>query len=106
MIGGVGVASLAVGVITGILTIGKKSTVDKLCSPTCFEKDRTAVLDAESAGKTLSSISTITFIAGGVGLAAGVVLVLTSGPRRAPTTATLGAMPLPGGGALSLGGSF
>jgi hypothetical protein len=106
VIGGVGAASLAVGVVTGILTIGKKSTVDGLCPSTCFEKDRAAVLDAESAGKTLSTISTVTFIAGGVGLAAGLVLVLSSGPRHAPTTATLGPAVLPGGGGLSLGGSF
>ena len=104
VIGGVGLAGVAVGAITGGMTIGKKSTVDEECGANrCTGQP---AQDAASAGKTLSTVSTVAFIAGGVGLAAGVVLVLTSGPHRAPTTATLGATPLLGGGALSLGGSF
>jgi len=104
VIGGVGLVGVVVGAITGGMTIGKKSTVDKEC-----DANRCTGLtarDAATAGKTLSTVSTVAFIAGGVGLAAGVVLVLTSGPRRAPTTAVLGAMPMPGGGGFSLGGSF
>ncbi len=104
VIGGVGLVGVAVGAITGGMTIGKKSTVDEECSANrCTGQP---ARDAANAGKTLSTVSTVAFIAGGVGLAAGVVLVLTSGPRRAPTTATLGAMPIPGGGVLSLEGSF
>jgi hypothetical protein len=104
VIGGVGLVGVAVGSITGGMTIGKKSTVDEECDANrCTGQ---TAQSAANAGKTLSTVSTVAFIAGGVGLAVGVVLVLTSGPRRAPTTATLGAMPLPGGGGLSLGGSF
>ncbi len=104
ILGGVGLVGVAAGAITGGMTMGKKSTVDSECDEgRCAGQ---AARDAASAGKTLSTVSTAAFIAGGALLGAGVVLVLTSGPHRAPTTATLGAAPLPGGGALSLAGRF
>ncbi len=109
VIGGVGVASLVVGAITGALTIGKKGDLEKLCpstQPLCDPGQKEAILSVESSGKTLSTLSTITFLVGGAGLAAGVVLVLTSGPKRSPTTATLSPLALPGGGGLLMGGSF
>jgi hypothetical protein len=71
VVGGVGLATLAVGAITGILTIGKKSTMEDNCTPSCNAEAR----DAANAGKTLSAVSTATFIAGGAALVAGAVLV-------------------------------
>ncbi|MEP7125787.1 MAG: hypothetical protein ABJE95_32955, partial [Byssovorax sp.] len=101
VLGGVGVAGVAVGAVTGILTLGKKSTVTAHCTATACDR---VGFDAESAGKGLSTISTLTFLVGGAALAAGVTLILVSGRRRAPTT--VAPLALPGGSGLLLGGSF
>jgi hypothetical protein len=67
--GGVG---LAVGGVFGALALGKRGTLDqectanKICPPSAQ-----GTLDSL---KTMSTVSTIAFIAGGVGVAAGVVL--------------------------------
>lgn len=103
VLGGVGVAGVAVGAITGIVTLGKKSTTTAHCTKTACDQ---VGFDAESAGKTSGTISTVTFLVGGAALAAGVTLVLVSRPRRAPTTATVAPLALPGGGGLLLGGTF
>jgi hypothetical protein len=73
---GVGAASLTVGVLTGIMTLGKASTVEEHCDGdlACDSEG----LDAASAGKTLSLVSTITVIAGVLGLGAGTYLLLTT----------------------------
>jgi hypothetical protein len=83
-IGGVGVASLTVGVVTGIMTLGHASTVKEHCDGdlACDSEG----LDAASAGKTLSLVSTITMIAGAVGIGAGAYLLLTSPSSAASAT--------------------
>ena len=108
VVGGVGVVSLAVGAITGAMTIGKKNAVEAACgAPTgpCAA-DPGAIKSLESSGKALSTVSTITFLAGAVGVGAGVTLVLLGGPARAPKAATLTPLLTPGGGGLTLGGTF
>jgi hypothetical protein len=77
VLGGVGIAGVAVGAVTGVMVLGKKSTVDEECN----EQKRCSQtgLDAADAGSTLGTVSGIGFIAGGVLLGAGAVLVLTSG---------------------------
>jgi len=99
VVGGVGVAMLVVGAVTGGLAIGKKSEVDRNCVGGCNDAAR----DASRAGKTLATLSTVTFIAGGVAAAGGVLMIVLGKPR-APITAA--ASPLPGGAALHLGGTF
>ena len=77
VLGGVGVAGVVVGEITGVMVLGKKGTVDDECDE---QKRCTQTgLDAADAGSTLGTVSGIGFIAGGVLLGAGAVLVLTSG---------------------------
>jgi hypothetical protein len=108
VIGGVGVVSLAVGAITGVMTIGKNTAIDTTCnkmSP-CPASKREEVIGLQDSGKTLSAVSTITFALGAVGLGAGVTLVLLGGPARAPKAATIAPLVLPGGGGLMMGGSF
>ncbi len=92
---GVGLASLVVGGVTGIMTLDRASTVKDHC-------DGDLACDgvgarAASSGKTLSLVSTITVIAGVVGIGAGGVLLLTAPPRRTAMT-TIG----PGPGDLGL----
>jgi hypothetical protein len=70
---GVGGLSLAAGLVTGALAWGKKSTIDDNCPDRlCTPEGREAV----DAGQSLALASTITFVAGLVGLAAGTTFVL------------------------------
>jgi hypothetical protein len=101
--GGVGVAGLGVGVVTGILALGDASTFKNNCSQTTGACQNQTGVDAASSGKTASAVSTAGFIGGGVLVAAGVVLYLTT---RSPTSPTVGAMLLPGGCAASVAGRF
>ena len=107
---GVGAVGVVVGSVTGILFLGKnsdlsKSCPDKICSTAAGQSDL-------SATKTMGNISTIGFIVGGVGIAAGAVLLLTGGaPAKASVTGKSAAneltvRPVVGGNYLGLSGSF
>ena len=76
VVGGIGVASLGVGIVTGIMTLGKASTVKDHCDA-ALACDPAGV-DAGSSGKTLSLVSTITVAAGLVGIGVGTFLIVTS----------------------------
>ncbi len=92
---GVGAASLVVGGVTGIMTLDRAGTVKDHCDgDLACDPEGTS---AASSGKTLSLVSTITVIAGVVGLGAGGTLLLTTGPSK-KTATTLG----PGPGELGL----
>jgi hypothetical protein len=75
---GVGVIGLGVGTVTGLMATSKKSDLESACDDNgaCPESSR----DTLDSGKTLGTISTVGFVVGAVGIAAGVVLYLTSGP--------------------------
>ncbi len=103
---GVGIVGVAVGSVTGVLALGKKSTLDTACGPS-KSCPPTSQSDLDSA-KTLGTISTVGFIVGGVGIAAGVVLFLTEG-SSAPATATVGNVKITpdfGGNFIGAHGSF
>lgn len=68
--GGIGIAGVAVGTVTGMMAIGKKSTVDDHCDPNSRICDHTGA-DAASSGKTLGTITTASLVVGAVGLGAG-----------------------------------
>ncbi|MFO0586699.1 MAG: hypothetical protein U0441_04140 [Polyangiaceae bacterium] len=85
--GALGVAGLVLGGVTGVLTLGKVADSNKTCAKL---DDGTFRCDAAGGAlrddaKSLSTISTIGFIAGGVLAAGGVVLWLTA-PSGAPST--------------------
>ncbi len=98
--GGVGAAGIIVSAITGVMALSKKSTMKDHCNER-VECDATG-FDAASSGKTLSTVSTVGFAVGLVGLGVGGYFALTSKPD-APA---VGVRVLPGGGALGLGGAF
>ncbi len=77
IVGGVGVAGLAVGAITGLIAIGKNNDSKQLCPTSGACASSAAVDDADSA-KKLGTVSTIAFIAGGLGVGFGAALVLTA----------------------------
>jgi hypothetical protein len=98
VLAGTGGAGLIVGGVFGALTIDKKNTVDQHCTPTCDGPG----LDASRDGKTFSTVSTVSFVAGGALLVGGIVLVLVAPkPDRA---ASLGVRV--SDRTISLGGAF
>lgn len=102
--GGVGVLGVGVGAITGLMAIGKSGTVEDHCdleTRTCATEE---AIDAASAGSSLATISTVSFVVGGLGLGAGAYLILTSGDDGPTTTAV--ARATPGGAAFEIAGRF
>lgn len=77
--GGIGVAGLAIGTVTGIMAIGKKSTVDSHCDGDRFCDAEGA--DAAASGRTLGTVTTISLVVGAAGLGAGAYFLLSSGPK-------------------------
>ena len=81
VVGGVGVAGLALGAGTGILAMGSASTVRSHCNTTTYLCDSQG-FDAANAGNVLAPLSTVGFIAGGVLVTTGLVLVLVGGKKK------------------------
>ena len=100
---GVGAVGLGVGAVTGLIVGSKSSDLTKNCrSDGACPSSQDSTL---SSANTLATVSTIGFIVGGAGVAAGVVLLLTQG---ATTTAARkpGIQPLGGVGYAGLDGTF
>jgi len=85
----VGGAGIVVGAITGILSLGKVSDLKTACPGSQCPASEGSVVDS---AKTLGTVSTIGFVVGGLGVAAGTVLLLIH-PSRAPSTARSSAGP-------------
>ena len=83
VVGGVGLASLAVGGVFGAVAISKSSDAKSHC-PAAQCGDRSAVDNNHTAG-TFADISTVTIALGGVALVAGVIFVLTAPSASAKT---------------------
>jgi hypothetical protein len=109
-VGVVGLAGVVIGSIYGVKAIGKKSDADAGCDPEdptrCSEAGAAFRLDETAAG----TISTASFIAGGVVFAGGVVLFVTAPKSHANAgeAIRLEALPAVAGGdlGLTLRGSF
>jgi len=98
----VGGAGVVVGVIFGLVAVGNKSDLDKLCPM----KDMCPLLSQEKidSANVMGWVSTVGFIAGGVAVAAGATMILLSGggaPRK-----TTGVRPWIGPGSAGLSGTF
>jgi hypothetical protein len=113
----VGGVALAVGAVTGSMSLSKVSDIEDSCpdapsgdTKICDPKYRS---EADEA-RTLGTVSTVGFVLGGVGVAAGVVLLFITGDSRDPAapSAARGARaaptvrPLLGLGSAGLAGSF
>lgn len=101
IVAGVGVAGLAVGAVTGLMAISKASDAKDACPEDGRCRSASAV-DAADSARTLGLVSTIGFIAGGVGLAGGAALVFTAPSSPKKTAVRL----MPSIGGLTLAGSF
>jgi hypothetical protein len=113
VLGAVGLAGLGVGAVFGALTLHDWSSSQSECgSPTSCPSHDDAVSDHDRA-ETASTISTVGFITGGVLLATGLAVWLTSPssrdePGRASASLHVRAAPVvaPGLAALSVTGRF
>jgi hypothetical protein len=105
VLGGVGVAGIAVGTVFGLSTLSKWSAAQRECGNGCAPGS-SARSDADAAS-TDAVVSTVAFVAAGAALAAGAYFYLTSRPsqqtsggvRVAPWVAW-------GAGGASVGGSW
>lgn len=104
---GVGAVGLGFGIAGGLITMSAKNTVNdpNICSPQFCNSTGQA---AESRGKTWGAVSTVGFIAAGVGAAAGVTFWLVGQPHKAAVGSTggLSVGALPGGGSVGWTTSF
>ena len=103
ILGGVGIAGLGVGAVTGILAIAKKNEVARLCpEPKQCTPEGVAI---EGTGKAFAAASTVAFAAGLATLGVGTYLVLSNREKPAPTAA-FAPLFLPGGAGLGASGTF
>ncbi len=102
LVGGLGVAGVGTGVVTGLMLVSKRNAAESACpNKMCASQ---ADVDAATSGKTLLVANTVGWIVGGVGLGLGAYLVL-SAPRHR-TTAVLVPSATPDGASLSCVGRF
>ncbi|MDB4939367.1 MAG: hypothetical protein JWP87_6339 [Labilithrix sp.] len=91
VVGGIGIVGLGVGAVTGLIAIGNNNDSKAACpeAGACASND---AVEAADSAKKMGTVSTIAFIAGGLGVAFGAVLVLTapssSSDRASVTTKT------------------
>lgn len=71
---GVGAVGVALGAVGGVVAFSEKSKLTPLCEGLVCETSARKIV---SSGRTWATVSTIGFIVGGVGVAAGVVGLLT-----------------------------
>lgn len=101
VVGGVGVAALLAGVVTGILVAVHAGTYDDHCDDrgVCDQEG----LDAADAGRPLAIVSPVSFAVSGVAMGVAIPLLLTSpdGAASSPRSPAL-----PSAYAIHLGGAF
>jgi hypothetical protein len=84
---GVGVAGLGTAAVSGLMLLDNKQTVETNCpQKNCMNQEG---LDAAATGRTLTTVNTASWIAGGVGLAAGLYFLLSAGRSDKGTTGIL-----------------
>jgi hypothetical protein len=106
--GGFGLAGvgLVTGAVTGLLAMGKASSVNDACHNTL---NCPRSIDGDlNTGRTMGTVSTIAFAAAGVGAVVGVVGLVLRGKKEAPPPAAAWVAPwvLPGGAGISGTASF
>jgi hypothetical protein len=86
VVGGIGIAGLAVGAVTGLIAVGKNNDSKMACANDgpCASS---AAVDANSSARTFGTVSTIGFIAGGVGIVAGALLIFSAPSSSSSTNA-------------------
>jgi hypothetical protein len=101
VLGGIGIAGVAAGIVTGLMISDRQQVVDANCNGALCTQ---AGLDAASEGRTLLIANAAAWVAGVVGLGAGGYLVLSHDSGRA--SQSVGIVSVPGGAGLLLRGKF
>lgn len=81
ILGGVGIAAIGVGTITGIVAINDKSTADDR-----FDRRDPSFKDSDDSASTMALVSTISFVVGIIGAGAGTYLILTHDSKKSAST--------------------
>ncbi len=102
VIGGAGVLGLALGTVTGLMTLSAASRVKASCRPEGCAADGT---DAAATGKVVQVVSPVALGVGAVGAAVGAWLIFST-PRRAVTGTVVAPFVATGGGGLAVARSF
>jgi hypothetical protein len=84
---GVGVVGLGLGTLFALQSSGKRKDADALCEGGCPVEKKAEVNDLYDQAGSKQTLATVGFIAGGVGVAAGVTLFLLSGKKSKPSAA-------------------
>jgi hypothetical protein len=103
---GVGAVGLGVGAVTGAMSMSKVSDIKKSCPGNQCPSSEQSDIDST---KTLGTVSTVGFIVGGVGVAAGAVLLLlrpSSGGDPSAASAKTTFAPWIGVGSCGVDGTF
>jgi hypothetical protein len=101
-LGGAGILSLGVGLVTGIVAISKKGELDTTCpvgTPVCSPDAQHTV----GAARAFADVSTGTLVLGAVAVAAGATLLFTVGDGK---RLFVSASAAPGSGGLAATGKF
>jgi hypothetical protein len=114
LVGGAGVAGVAVGVVFGFVALGKRSdynsAVQNLCPDrnACDPANRGQVQDARDAIGSPATVSTIAFVAGGALITTGAILYFTAPKTASSSAARVHLSPAigPGAGGAALRGTF
>jgi hypothetical protein len=80
---GVGAVGLGAGTVFGLQSVSKRSSADELCPDPnhCLNSKKDTVEELDNAARQAQTLATVGFVAGGVGVAAGVTLLLLSGKK-------------------------
>jgi hypothetical protein len=106
---GVGAVGLGLGTVFLLQSAGKRSDADDLCNLPgggCPTSRRTEVDQLDSDAKSASTLSVVGFAVGGVGIAAGVVMLVMSGKSESSAAARPGVYPWVGANSAGVAGRF
>jgi hypothetical protein len=98
---GVGAVGLGIGIVGGAVALGAKGDLDRLC-PTKANCPK-GTLDSAN---TAAAVSTVGFIVGGVGIAAGVIFLLLPASKSDAPKAARWIRPYAGFGEAGVVGAF
>jgi len=106
---GVGAVGLGLGTVFLLQSGSKRSDADALCTLSgggCPLEKKAEVESLDSDAKSASTLSVVGFAVGGVGIAAGVVMLVMSGKQESSAAARPAVYPWVGGNSAGVAGRF